>query len=65
MIKHNRDEEDGQDQAKRDAPTQFVPDGKQRNFMPDALALHITPDQKIRRFLFLIGYCDLPVGKVK
>ena len=45
VVQDHRDEQHGQDQAKRNAVAKFVPDREDRDFMADAPALHIAPEQ--------------------
>ena len=47
VVKHHRDKEDGQYQAKRDAPPKFVPDREQRDFAAEAFALYKATEQEI------------------
>ena len=43
------DQRDRKDQARRDAPAQFVPDGEDGNLVSEALALDEPADQEVRQ----------------
>src|SRR5580692_12519586 len=47
IVKHHRNQEDSQYQAKRDAPAKLVPDREQGDFPAETLALYKATAQKI------------------
>ncbi len=49
IVQHHRDQKHRQYQAERDAPAKFVPDREQRDLVAKALALHVAPEQIIRK----------------